>query len=88
MRRSRKILFGLGVASGMLLLAAALYHCHLKSVNEAYIAELIARGEPMALAQVLPPAENSADTRLAKMAWMTAGTSRWWTQARPRAYTG
>jgi hypothetical protein len=79
MRRRLKILLTLGAVCCVVVVAAALYHWHLKSVNEAYLAQLAAQGEPMTLAQVLPPAvppdENSADAFLRAAALLEADTS-------------
>ncbi len=40
---------------GVVVLAATVYHIRLKSAVEHYMAELKARGEPMELAEVIPP---------------------------------
>lgn len=79
MRRRRKILLGFGVALGLAVLIPAAYHWKLKRTNEAYIRQLASQGEPMTLAQVLPPAvpaaENSADIFLRAAALLEADTS-------------
>ena len=79
MKRGRKILLTLGAALGVAILIPCLYHWHLQAVNEAYIAKLIAQGEPMTLAQVLPPpvppAENSADKFLAAVTLLEGDSS-------------
>ena len=79
MRRRHKILLTIGAVLGMVVVAAGLYHWHLKAVNEAYLAQLAAQGEPMTLAQVLPPpvpsAENSADEFLRAAALLEADNS-------------
>ncbi len=66
MSRRRKILIFLGVVLGMAILAPVIRHYQLRAATEAYIAQLKAQGEPMELAQVIPPpvpAEKSgADT--------------------------
>ena len=79
MRQRHKILLTLGVMLASVALAAGLYHWHLKAVNEAYIAQLVAQGEPMSLAQVLPPpvppSENSADIFLRAAEMLNADAS-------------
>ena len=79
MRWRHKILLTLGAVLGVMVVAAGLYHWYLKSVNEAYIARLAAQGEPMTLAQVLPPAvpaaENSAEIFLRAAALLEADSS-------------
>jgi len=50
-----KILAGLAVVAGITLLAAVVHHFQLKTAVERYKAELRAKGEPMELAQVIPP---------------------------------
>ena len=79
MSRRRKLLLALGAAFGALILTTWIYHWHLKSINEAYLAELAARGEPLTLAQVVPPAvppaENSAETFLRAADLLAADTS-------------
>ena len=79
MRRRHKILLTLGAVLGVMVVAAGLYHWHLKAVNEAYLAQLVEQGEPMTLAQVLPPAvppaENSAAIYLKAVALLEADTS-------------
>ena len=79
MRRARKLGIVLAAALGAVILAAWFYHAHLRAVNESYISELTARGEPLTLAQVqpppVPPAENSADTFLQASALLQSDTS-------------
>jgi hypothetical protein len=62
----RKILIGIGLLVAAAILFSAIRHFQLRSATNAYIARLKAQGEPMDLAQVLPPRlapeENSADT--------------------------
>ncbi len=72
MRRRHKILLTLGVVLASVALVAGLYHGHLKAVNEAYIAQLVAQGEPMSLAQVLPPPVPPADNHAALFLRATA----------------
>jgi hypothetical protein len=66
MNRRRKILITIGVVMIVALLAPVIRHYQLRAATNAYIAEIKAKGEPMDLAQVLPPhllpEENSADT--------------------------
>jgi len=56
---------GAGIVLGLAILASVIHHYQLRAAMEAYIAELKAKGEPMDLAQVLPPPvkpeQNSAD---------------------------
>ncbi len=50
----------------MAILIPVIHHYQLRAATEAYIAQLKAQGEPMELAQVIPPTvppdQNSADT--------------------------
>ena len=66
MSRRRKILIAVGIALGVAILIPVIHHYQLRAATEAYIAELKAQGEPMELAQVIPPPvppeQNSADT--------------------------
>jgi hypothetical protein len=66
MSRRRKNLIFMGVALVAVLSVSIIHHYRLRAATEAYIAELKARGEPMELAQVLPPPvppeQNSGDT--------------------------
>jgi len=55
MSRRRKILIVAGIVLGMAILLPVLRHYQLRFAVESYIAELKARGEPMELAQVIPP---------------------------------
>ncbi len=79
MRRRHKILLTIGLVFGLMAFVAGLYHLHLKSVNDAYLAQLVAQGEPMTLAEVLPPAvpptENSAAVFLQAAALLQNDTS-------------
>ena len=79
MRLRRTIFITLGVILGLAVLIPWIYHCHLQAINEAYLAQLADQGEPMTLAQVLPPpvpdSENSADTFLKAAALLEADTS-------------
>ncbi|HTY86765.1 MAG TPA: hypothetical protein VMB80_04810 [Candidatus Acidoferrum sp.] len=64
MKARQKILITLGVAFGLVILIPVIHHYQLRFAVEKYIAELKAKGEPMELAQVipprLPPEKNSA----------------------------
>lgn len=55
MSRRRKILIVAGIVFGMAVLLPVLRHYQLRFAVESYIAELKAKGEPMELAQVIPP---------------------------------
>jgi hypothetical protein len=54
MSRRRTILIVVGIVLSVAMLIAVLHH-RLRATTEAYIAELTAKGEPMALAEVIPP---------------------------------
>jgi len=62
----RRILIGTGLLICVLILVSVFRHFQLRAATNAYIAKLKAQGEPMDLAQVIPPRlpdeENSADT--------------------------
>jgi hypothetical protein len=64
MNHRRKILIVVVVALGAAILIPIIHHYQLRAATEAYIAELKAKGEPMDLAQVIPPSvppdQNSA----------------------------
>ena len=66
MSRRRKILIIGVVVLGAAILIPVIHHYQLRAAVNAYIAELKAKGEPMELAQVIPPPvspeQNSADT--------------------------
>jgi len=55
MSRCRKILIVIGVVLGVAILIPVIRHYQLRFAVESYIAELKAKGEPMELAQVIPP---------------------------------
>ena len=59
------MLIGVGIVLGLAILVPVIHHYQLRWAVEKYIAELKAKGEPMELAQVLPPpvpaAQNSTD---------------------------
>jgi hypothetical protein len=65
MSRRWKILIFVALVLGLAVLISIIHHCQLRAATEAYIAQLKAQGEPMELAQVLPPPvsaeQNSAD---------------------------
>ncbi len=66
MNRRRKILLTAGIILALAVLIPVIHHYQLRAATDAYIAELKAKGEPMELAQVIPPPvppeQNSADT--------------------------
>jgi hypothetical protein len=66
MSRCRKILIVIGVVFAVTILIPFIRHYQLRFAVEAYIAQLKAKGEPIELAQVIPPPvppeQNSADT--------------------------
>ena len=66
MNRTRKILIVVGVVFGVAILVPVIRHYQLRFAVAAYVAGLRAKGEPMELAQVIPPPvppeQNSADT--------------------------
>jgi hypothetical protein len=68
MSRHRTILIAVCIVLGVAILVPVIRHYQLRAATEAYIAELKAKGEPMELAQVIPPPvppdQNSADTLL------------------------
>ncbi len=74
MTRRRKILLTAGIVLGLAILLPVIHHYQLRAATEAYIAQLKAKGEPMELAQVIPPPvppeQNSADTFHAAIALM------------------
>ena len=51
----RKILIAAGIVLGLAILVPVIHHYQLRAATEAYIAQLKAQGEPMELAQVIPP---------------------------------
>jgi len=55
MNRRRKILIAVVAALAVAVLIPVVRHYQLRFATEAYIAQLKAEGEPMDLAQVLPP---------------------------------
>src|SRR5271168_5320583 len=55
MSRRRKILIVVGIVFGVAILLPILRHYQLRFAVAAYVAELKAKGEPMELAQVIPP---------------------------------
>jgi hypothetical protein len=62
----RKLLIAVEIVLGVAILIPVIHHYQLRAATEAYIAQLKAQGEPMELAQVIPPPvppeQNSADT--------------------------
>ena len=55
MSRRRKILIIVSVAVAVAILIPCIHHYRLRAAVDAYVAELKAKGEPMELAQVIPP---------------------------------
>ncbi|MGA9778779.1 MAG: hypothetical protein ACLPRE_04355 [Limisphaerales bacterium] len=55
MSRRLKILIAVAIAFGVVILIPIIHHYQLRAATEAYIAQLKAQGEPMDLAQVIPP---------------------------------
>ena len=55
MSRRRKILITVVIVIGVAILVPVIHHYQLRAATEAYIAQLKAQGEPMDLAQVIPP---------------------------------
>src|SRR5471030_2556551 len=66
MSRRRKILMVAGIVLGVAILIPVIRHYQLRFAVANYVAKLKAKGEPMDLAQVIPPPvppeQNSADT--------------------------
>jgi hypothetical protein len=81
MKHRWKILIVLAVALAVVCLMAVGHHYQLSWATEAYIAQLKAQGEPMDLAQVMPPPvppeQNSADT-LRQAVYLMKKNDRWW----------
>ena len=71
MSRRRKILIVVGIVLGVAILVPVIHHYQLRAATEAYIAQLKAQGEPMDLAQVIPPPvpaeQNGAETLRKRM---------------------
>src|SRR5262245_47282592 len=55
MTRRRKLLLGVAALLGLTIVIPILHHYQLKAAVDCYRGELKAKGEPMELAQVLPP---------------------------------
>ncbi|HKW30892.1 MAG TPA: hypothetical protein VJT54_16280 [Verrucomicrobiae bacterium] len=55
MSRRWKILIVVGIVLVVAVLVPVIHHYQLRAATEAYIAQLKAQGEPMELAQVIPP---------------------------------
>jgi hypothetical protein len=55
MSRRWKIFIAVGILLGVAILIPVIHHYQLRAATEAYIAQLKAQGEPMELAQVIPP---------------------------------
>jgi hypothetical protein len=71
MNRPKKILIVLGMLVGLGILAGYIRHRQLRAAVDSYLAELKAKGEPLDLAQILPPTlpleKNGGDTLLEAM---------------------
>ncbi len=72
MGRRRYISWGFRIALGVLILIPVIYHYQLRIATARYLAQLKAQGEPLDLAQLIPPAlspeNNSAGTLLQAVA--------------------
>ena len=81
MSLGRKILIAVAAAIVVAVLIPVVRHYQLRWATEAYIAQLKAEGEPMDLAQVVPPPvppeQNSADTFRQAAALLMADED-WW----------
>jgi len=55
MSRRLKVLIALGIVLGVAIVVPVIRHYQLRFAVESYISELKAKGEPMELAQVIPP---------------------------------
>jgi len=79
MNLRRKILLVAGAVFGAAILIPVIHHYQLRIAEASYIARLKAQGEPMELAQVIPPpvpaGQNSADAFLKAIALLNADKS-------------
>ncbi len=75
----RKLFIAVGIVLALAILLPVIHHYQLASAEASYIAKLKAQGEPMELAQLVPPAvpadQNSADAFLKALALFEAGNS-------------
>ena len=75
MSRCRKILIVVGIVLGVAILIPVIRHYQLRFAVANYVAELKAKGEPMDLAQVIPPSvppeQNGAPLFLKAAALLT-----------------
>jgi hypothetical protein len=75
MKTRWKILIAVGIVFGVAILISVIHHYQLRAATESYIAELKAKGEPMELAQAIPPPvppeQNSASFFLRAVALLT-----------------
>jgi hypothetical protein len=55
MSRRQKILITVALVLGVVILIPVIHHYQLRAATDAYIAQLKAQGEPIELAQVIPP---------------------------------
>jgi hypothetical protein len=66
MSRRLKVSIALGIVLGVAIVVPVIRHYQLRAATETYLAQLKAQGEPMELAQVIPPTvsleQNGADT--------------------------
>src|SRR5215831_5301927 len=81
MKRRWKILIAMATVLALVILIATVHHYQLRSATEAYVAQLKSQGEPMDLAQVLPPSlptdQNSADI-FRRAAMLMETNDEWW----------
>jgi hypothetical protein len=81
MKRRWKILIVVAVLLGVGMLLAMVRHYQLRAATDAYIAQLKAEGEPLDLAQVIPPPvppdQNGADT-FRRAAALMKTNENWW----------
>jgi len=79
MNLRRKTLIVAGAVLGVAIFISVIHHYQLRFAEASYIAKLKAQGEPMELAQVLPPSvpadQNSASNFLKAVALFTADKS-------------
>ncbi len=85
MSRRQKIMIVAGIVLGVTILIPVIRHYQLRFAVENYVAELKSKGEPMELAEVVPPRvppeKNSAPQFLAAVGWFTTNqnilTTNW-----------
>jgi len=90
MSRRRKFLIVVGVVLGAAILIPIIRHYQLRFAVERYIAELKAKGEPMELAQVIPPAvpakQNFTVVFTDAVALLDTNENVLWTNSPPMAH--